>query len=193
MELASATVGLVGYGRVGRYLGQLLGAFGARVLVADPALDASAMQPGATLLPLADVLGRSDFVVLTTAVTAETRGMIGRAALQAMGRHSWLVNLARGELVDEDALESALRDGTIAGAAMDVGAAPDNVPSDRFRCLANVIATPHIGNLTSASLHRQPINTVANLAQILSGAMPATSLNADHARRLHDWWASRAG
>jgi D-3-phosphoglycerate dehydrogenase len=192
IELASATVGLIGYGKVGRYLGRLLGAFGTKVLVADPALSRDDLNLGETLLPLSDLLSRSDFVVLTTAVTAETRGMIDAKALAEMASHAWLVNLARGELINEDALETALKGGVIAGAAMDVGAGADNVPSNRFRGLTNVIATPHIGNLTSASLRRQPIDTVSNLTQILNGAVPASSLNPDRASRLHAWWTAHS-
>lgn len=192
-ELASATVGVIGYGRVGRYLARLVACFGAQVLVADPLLDGSTMQSGEKHMALEELLATSDFVVLTTAVTPETRGMIGKEALARMPAHAWLINLARGELVDEDALEAALREGIIAGAAMDVGSGPDNVPSNRFRGIFNVIATPHIGNLTAASLHRQPINTVSNLSELLAGSLPASCLNSDHAQRLQRWWEVSAG
>lgn len=192
-ELASSTVGLVGYGRVGRYLGQLIMALGSRLLIADPCLQPGLTGDGAEAVELARLLDESDFVVLCAAVSNETRAMINDETIGTMKSTAWLINLARGELVDEDALEAALDAGRIAGVAMDVGSARDNLPPSRFARFETVIATPHIGNLTEASLHRQPAFTVANLRLLLTGEMPKTALNPRSSQRLDAYLKLKGG
>jgi D-3-phosphoglycerate dehydrogenase len=97
---------------------------------------------------------------------------------------AWLVNASRGNLVDEAALEAALDAGKIAGAALDVGRAPDQKPSPHLAARPDVIATPHIAGLTPEALEHQSMETVRQVAAILRGEAPPGAVNAEHATRL---------
>ncbi len=96
-----------------------------------------------------------------------------------MRRDAVFVNLSRGNLVDEAALAAALQDGRIAGAAMDVGRARDQMPSPEIARLPNVIATPHIGGLTPPAIEAQAFDTVQQVRAILAGDIPSGAVNAD--------------
>ncbi|MFW6150598.1 MAG: D-2-hydroxyacid dehydrogenase [Chloroflexota bacterium] len=146
-QLRGKTVGIVGLGRVGREIARLANAFGMQVL----ATRRSARKQGRArnvdlVLPMSrlnELLGRSDFVVLSVPLTAETEGLIGEPELQAMKKSAYLVNVARGNIVNEDALVGALEEGTIAGAGLDVFATePLPVDSPLWQ-LPNVIFSPH--------------------------------------------------
>ena len=97
---------------------------------------------------------------------------------------AFLVNLSRGNLIDEAALELALNEKWIAGAAMDVGRAADQMPSARLAARADVIATPHTAGLTPEAIEHQAMETVAQAAEILAGRIPKGAVNADHATRM---------
>ena len=94
------------------------------------------------------------------------------------------MNLSRGNLVDEAALERALDEKRIAGAALDVGRAPDQMPSPHLARRPDVVATPHMGGLTQAAIEGQAMETVAQVAEILQGRVPNGAVNAEHANRL---------
>jgi D-3-phosphoglycerate dehydrogenase / 2-oxoglutarate reductase len=96
------------------------------------------------------------------------------------------INASRGNLVDEEALEDVLRSGRIAGAALDVGRAGDQMPSPHLARLANVVATPHIGGLTPAAIQAQAMETVEQVRAIVEGRMPHNEVNAVHATRLRE-------
>jgi D-3-phosphoglycerate dehydrogenase len=96
-----------------------------------------------------------------------------------MQPHAFFINLSRGNLVDEQALAEALRDNRIAGAAMDVGRAPDQMPTPELAKLANVIATPHIGGLTPQAIEHQALETVRQVASIIKGEVPPGAVNAE--------------
>nr|WP_233287231.1 NAD(P)-dependent oxidoreductase [Bradyrhizobium oropedii] len=121
-QLAGSTIGIIGYGSIGRYLAGLAKALGMTVLVADPfaAIDDVVIAH----LPLDDLLAHADYVVCLAIANAQTENLIGQAALARMQKHAFFINLSRGNLVDEAALAAALRDGRIAGAALDVAARP---------------------------------------------------------------------
>lgn len=147
---AGSRVAVVGTGGIGRALIDLLAPFGCTVLaVSDRGPVAGATQT----LPRAayrDLLPESDYVVLAAPSTARTRGMVSAPELHRMRRDAWLVNVARGDLVDTDALVDALREGRIGGAALDV-TAPEPLPTEHpLWHLPNVILTPHCANPTSA-------------------------------------------
>ncbi len=108
----------------------------------------------------------------------------GKAQLALMQPHAYLVNLSRGNLVDEAALEAALDEKRIAGAALDVGRAPDQMPSPRLARRADVVATPHMGGLTPAAIEGQALETVAQVGEIVRGLAPEGSVNAERAQRL---------
>jgi D-3-phosphoglycerate dehydrogenase len=101
-----------------------------------------------------------------------------------MKRSAFFINLSRGNLVDETALSRALDAGQIAGAAMDVGRAPDQMPSSALASRADVIATPHIAGLTPEAIEHQALETVRQVAELLAGRMPRGAVNPDSASRL---------
>jgi len=145
--LGGRTVGLVGLGRIGRRVAELCRAFGARVLASDPFAEASgARDLGVELVPLEQLLREADIVSLHAAKSADQPLKLGAAELATMKRGAVLVNLARGGMVDEEALVSALRSGQLAGAGMDVYTQePYRGPLCDFE---NVILTPHSATLT---------------------------------------------
>jgi D-3-phosphoglycerate dehydrogenase len=147
------------------------------VLVADPfaAVDDSSIKH----VPLEDLLRRSDYVVCLAVANESTENLIGQAALALMLPHAFFINLSRGNLVDEAALAAALRENRIAGAAMDVGRARDQMPSPELAKLPNVIATPHVGGLTPQAIESQSSETVGQVAAIINGRVPAGAVNAD--------------
>ncbi|MGN1285357.1 MAG: NAD(P)-dependent oxidoreductase, partial [Bradyrhizobium sp.] len=169
-QLAGSTIGIIGYGSIGRYLAGIAKVLGMNVLVADPfaAIDDAAIAH----LSLDDLLARSDYVVCLAIANAQTENLIGQAALARMQKHAFFINLSRGNLVDEAALAEALRDGRIAGAAMDVGRAPDQMPTPELAKLHNVIATPHVGGLTPQAIEHQSSETVRQVAKIVAGEVP---------------------
>lgn len=149
-ELDGARLAVIGAGAIGRALVAKANALGmrARVLRRRPERPVAGAEAVVGAGDLHRLLGWADFVVLAAPLTAETRAMIDRAALAAMQPHAFLINVARGELVDDDALVEALRNGTIAGAGLDV-ANPEPLPeSSPYWELANVVLTPHVSGYT---------------------------------------------
>jgi D-3-phosphoglycerate dehydrogenase len=176
-QLAGSTIGIIGYGSIGRRLADLALALGMRVLVADPF--ATVTQVGIGQVSLEELLARSDHVVCLATATAETESLMDATAFARMKPDAVFINLSRGNLVDEAALAAALRAGRIAGAAMDVGRAPDQMPSPSLAQLPNVIATPHIGGLTPQAIEAQALDSVEQVAALLSGEVPEGAVNAD--------------
>lgn len=176
-QLAGSTIGIIGYGSIGRDLARVARVLGMEVLVADPF--ATPDDAAIRHLPLDDLLARADFVVCLAIANAQTENLIGPAALARMQKHAFFINLSRGNLVDEAALAAALRENRIAGAAMDVGRAPDQMPSPELARLPNVIATPHVGGLTPQAIEHQSAETVRQVARIVAGEIPAGAVNAD--------------
>jgi len=175
-ELAGATAGIIGYGAIGRYLAPMLAGLGMRVLVADPHVRVA--DVAFAQVTLDDLLARVDYVICLAVATAETENLIDARALARMRPHACFINLSRGNLVDEGALLQALRGERIAGAAMDVGRATDQMPSPDLAALPNVIATPHIGGLTPQAVEAQALDTVRQLDAIKRGEVPAGAVNA---------------
>jgi D-3-phosphoglycerate dehydrogenase len=151
------------------------------VLIADPF--ATVSEQGLQHVPLDDLLARSDFVVCLAVANEQTENLIGQTALARMRPHAFFINLSRGNLVDEAALSAALRENRIAGAAMDVGRALDQMPSPELAKLPNVIATPHIGGLTPPAIESQSLETVRQVKAIICGDVPAGAVNPDHWKR----------
>jgi D-3-phosphoglycerate dehydrogenase len=182
-QLAGSRLGIIGYGSIGRHLALVAKALSMKVLVADPfaTIDDASIKH----LPLEDLLGNSDYVVCLAVANESTENLIGQAALAHMQPHAFFINLSRGNLVDEAALIAALRENRIAGAAMDVGRARDQMPTPELAKLANVIATPHIGGLTPPAIESQSLETVRQVDAIINGRIPAGAVNADQwTRRL---------
>jgi D-3-phosphoglycerate dehydrogenase len=181
MQLHGATLGIIGHGAIGTHLGRVAQALGMRVLVHDPykSVAAPLVQAG-----LPRLLSESDFVVPLAVATAETENLIDAAALARMKPSAWLINASRGNLVDEAALAQALDARRIAGAAMDVGRAPDQMPSPHLAQRGDVIATPHIGGLTPQAIEHQALESVRQCAVIARGDIPEGAVNAAEATRL---------
>jgi D-3-phosphoglycerate dehydrogenase len=182
VQLRGSTLGIIGYGSIGGRLAQLGLALGMDVVVADPHVRVD--DAGIRQAELGALLAGSDFVVCLAVATEATENLIGAAELRQMRPSAFFVNVSRGNLVDEAALEDALRDGTIAGCALDVGRAPDQMPTPRLAGLPNVIATPHVGGLVPAAIAHQALETTRQVAEIVEGWAPAGSVNAEHASRL---------
>jgi D-3-phosphoglycerate dehydrogenase len=177
-QLAGSRIGIIGYGSIGRYLAPLAKALGMEVMVADPF--ATIDDPAIQHLPLEEMLARADYVVCLAIANEQTENLIGQAALARMQKHAFFINLSRGNLVDEAALAGAVREKRIAGAAMDVGRAPDQMPMPELAKLPNVIATPHIGGLTPQAIEHQALETVRQVAGIIKGEAPVGAVNAEH-------------
>jgi D-3-phosphoglycerate dehydrogenase len=183
-QLAGSVLGIIGYGSIGRYLAEVAKALGMEILVADP--HATVTAQGIRHVPLEDLLERSDYVVCLAVATEATENLIGAAALARMRPSAFFINLSRGNLVDEAALATALRENRIAGAAMDVGRARDQMPTLDLARLLNVIATPHIGGLTPPAIESQSLETVRQVETIIAGKAPVGAVNAEH-------WTRRVG
>lgn len=181
-QLAGRTLGLVGYGRIARRVAEIAGVLRMRVLAHDP--HAPPADGIAEPVPLARLLAESDIVMPLAVADASTRHVIDAAALAAMKRGALLVNLSRGELVDEAALAAALDAGQVGGAAMDVGSAPDQWPDPVLAARPDVVATPHIGGLTPEAAEHQAMDTVRQVAALAEGRLPDGAINADAAHRL---------
>lgn len=188
-QLAGSRLGIIGYGSIGRYLAAIAKALGMEILVADPY--ATVSDADIQHVSLDDLLSRADYVVCLAVANAETENLIGKAALARMQKHAFFINLSRGNLVDETALSAALRDNRIAGAAMDVGRALDQMPSPELAKLPNVIATPHIGGLTPPAIESQALETVRQVEAIVAGRVPAGAVNAERWKRRPPAQASR--
>lgn len=176
-QLAGSRIGIIGYGSIGRYLAGIAKVLGMEVLVADPF--ARVNEPDIQHVSLDDLLSRSDFVVCLAVANDATENLIGQAALARMQPHAFFINLSRGNLVDEAALSAALRENRIAGAAMDVGRALDQMPAPELAKLPDVIATPHIGGLTPPAIESQSLETVRQVEKIIAGEIPVGAVNAD--------------
>jgi D-3-phosphoglycerate dehydrogenase len=172
-ELKGSTLGVIGYGAIGREVVRLGKALGMRVLIHDP-------YQQVEQVPLDTLLRESDYVVPLAVATAETENLINSKSLAKMKKTAYLINVSRGNLVDEAALEEALDSGRLAGCAMDVGRAPDQMPTPRLAARKDVIATPHTAGLTLPSIEHQSMETVAQAAEIVRGRAPKGAVNAEH-------------
>lgn len=172
-ELDGATLGVVGYGGIGREVAHRALAFGMRVLALRRHPDLSRESDGVTVLSGREALDRllseSDYVVLATPETQETRGMIDVRAFERMKRGAVLVNVSRGPLVDEEALVRALRGGSLRGAALDVFATEPLPAGHPLWRLPNVLVTPHVSGYSSRFWERESELILDNVSRYLRG------------------------
>lgn len=178
IELHRKTIGIVGFGGIGKAVARRARGFDCRVLAYDPFQSPEAFAAlGAEPATLEQVFSAGDFVTLHASLTRESRGMIGEALLRRMKPSAFFINAARGPLVDEEALVQALREGWIAGAAVDAFAEEPLRPDHPFRHLPNCLATPHSAFNTaeaSAATNRAVAEAVV---AVLRGERPAFPLN----------------
>lgn len=185
--LRGGTIGLVGFGRIARAVHERLAGWDTRILVCDPFLAADATPPGVRMVDLDNLMRESDLVSLHVTLDAGTRGMIGEARLRAMKPGSFIVNTARGGLIDEAALFRCLRDGHLAGAALDTFE-PEPLPDDSpLRQLDNIILTPHmVGHTRDVMASVAPV-LHENIRQVMRGELPLYPKNP----QIADAWRRR--
>lgn len=180
MELSGKTFGIIGLGAIGREVAKRVHAFGMEVISYHPRLqDKDLFDLQVALLSLEDLLARSDVVSIHVPLNAETQNMIGRHELSLMKRSAYLLNLARGGIVDEAALADALNCGKLAGVVTDV-LVNEPVTSDEplLRC-KNCIVLPHIASMTAETQERTAMMTVENILSFCRGERPPTLANAE--------------
>ncbi|MFH9295272.1 2-hydroxyacid dehydrogenase [Streptomyces sp. NPDC017520] len=179
-ELGGATVGLVGYGAIGRIVARVLRAFGARVLAADPYADrAAAEAEGVDLVDLETLLIRSQVVSLHARLTEETHHLIDARRLGLLPHGAVLVNSARGGLLDHAPLPGLLRGGALGALALDVYDI-EPIPADwALRDVPNVITTPHLAGATRQTAHRAAAITAAEVGRFLRGEKLSHLANPD--------------
>ncbi len=176
-ELFEKTIGIIGLGRIGALIAARLQAFDMRVVAFDPYVtSARAQQLGVQLLSLDELLEQSDFITIHMPKTPETTGMIGTDQLRRMKPSAFVVNVARGGLIDEDALFEALTTGEIAGAGLDVFTAEPPV-DDRLLGLPNVVVTPHLGASTEEAQEKAGVSVARSVRLALGGELVPDAVN----------------
>ena len=176
-QLRDKTIGFIGLGKIGREAARLLGPWGARMqYCARRDADLTGL-PAMQLLDLDMLMRSSDIVCVLASLNDETRGLVSAEKLRLMKKTAILVNTARGPIVDENALAEALRDGAIAGAALDCFSVEPLPPDSPLRALPNVILTPHMIGHTVEAHHSLEAATRDNLDRILAGQPPRYAVN----------------
>jgi D-3-phosphoglycerate dehydrogenase len=173
-ELSQLTVGVIGYGHIGKKVVRLLKAFGCRILVADPYVQLSAAdaRDGVRHVEIDALLHESDVVTLHARLTVETRGFIGRKEFAAMRKGAYFINTARGPLVDYEALTEALKSGQLRGAAVETFAV-EPVPADlELIGLSNVTLTPHIAGASLKTIEHAANAAAEEVRRFLAGEGP---------------------
>jgi glycerate dehydrogenase len=169
IELAGKTLGIVGFGRIGRRVAELARAFGMNVLVTGRSRSIPEDRPSIAAVELDDLFARSDVITLHCPLTAETAGLVNRQRLALVKPGAFLINTARGGLVVEADLADALNGGRLAGAAVDVVSREPIRPDNPLLTGRNCLITPHIAWATREARKRLLDATIANVAAFLSG------------------------
>lgn len=178
-ELRGKTLGIVGLGKIGKAVARRATGFEMRVIASDPYLtEEQASEAGAKLVGLAELLHRSDVITVHTPLTAHTRNLLGRAQLEAVRPGSFVLNVARGGIVDEQALADGLASGQIAGAAVDVYSAEPMARDNPLREAPNVVLTPHLGASTTEAQDRVGVEMAEQVLMALGGVTPPYAVNA---------------
>jgi D-3-phosphoglycerate dehydrogenase len=179
-EVRGKTLGIVGYGHIGRQIGVIAEALGMRVLFFDVAAKLP-MGNNRSTKTLEELLGASDFVTLHVPETPQTRGMMGQAEIAAMRAGSYLLNASRGTVIDIGALAEALKSGHLAGAAIDVFPEEPETNSDSFKSplqgLTNVVMTPHIGGSTAEAQEAIGHEVGSALIKFVNGGVTTGAVN----------------
>lgn len=178
-ELRGKTLGIIGLGKIGKAVARRALGFEMRLLTNDPYLTADqASEVGAKLVALPELLHRSDVITVHTPLTPQTRGLIGRAQLDAMQPGAFILNVARGGIVDEPAVADALRSGQLAGAAFDVFSTEPMAADSPLRGAPNLVLTPHLGASTAEAQDRVGVEMAEQVLMALSGVTPPHAVNA---------------
>jgi D-3-phosphoglycerate dehydrogenase len=177
-RFSNQTLGLIGFGNIGRRVARRAAGFGLRILAFTPRLtDERAREHGAERCDLLDLIERSDYVSLHLPAGPATRHLIDASTLPRFKPTAWLINAARGSLIDETALLAALRENRLAGAALDVRDPEPPVADDPFRSLPNVILSPHASWFSAQALLDLRTRAARNVAAVLAGGLPDNPVN----------------
>lgn len=195
-QLRGQTAAVLGYGAIGSYLCDLLLALGMRVLVhdPDPAVEVSVGDGHScdvARCSFGEALADADVVFPLAQASPTTENLIGAEALSVMKTGAVVINVSRGELLDDAAVIAALESGKLSGVGLDVGRADDQRPSVALASRPDVVATPHLGGLTPENADAQALSSVEQVRSILAGDMPPRALNPDQAVRLRAFWEAR--
>ncbi len=177
-RLRGLTLGIIGFGRIGKSVAPKAQGFGLHVIACDPYIDQQEMtQRNVKPVDLDTLLRTSDFVTIHTPLTPETHKMIGAEALRKMKPTAWLINTARGGVVDTVALAVALREKRLAGAGLDV--LPQEPPprGDEFMSMPNVVFTPHSAFYSEGSLEELQAKAAQRVVEVLQGKVPSNIVN----------------
>ena len=178
LEMRGQVLGLIGFGRIGRQVALRARAFGMEVLIYDVFQDeAAARELGCRYVTLDELLGAADFVSLHAPATPDTTDVINARTLALMKPTAFLVNTARGELIDEIALHEALAAGRLAGAGLDVFKQEPPGPANPLLALPNVIALPHVAGVTAQAAENMSVLAADNLLASLRGEKPPHPIN----------------
>ena len=170
VELRDKTIGIIGFGRIGRRVGQLADAFGMRVLAYDPYPDNPPNYRTFAWSSLEDVFARSDVVTLHAPLTADNHRFVNRHMLERMKESAILINASRGGLIEENDLAEALNSGQLAGAVVDVVSAEPIAPDNPLLSAKNIAITPHLAWATREARRRLMASTAENISAFLEGA-----------------------
>ena len=185
LDVHHKTLGIVGFGRIGVAVAERARGFQMPVLYHDVIRRQDLEQQfGYRFLDLDSLLGKSDFVTIHTALTPETRGMIGEAQIGKMKRTAFLINTSRGPVVDEGALIKALQEGRIAGAGLDVFEKEPIDSGNPLLKMESVVTLPHVGSATEATRRAMVDLAAENVLAVLQGKQPLTPVNPEVLSRL---------
>ena len=184
-HLASNTLGLVGFGRIARLVARKVSGLELNVIASDPVVDRQAMEElGVEKVSFDDLFSRSDFVSVHVPLSEKTRHLIGEDQLRRMKRKAVLINTARGEIIDQQALVRALREGWIAAAGLDVLESEPPAADDPILSLDNVVLTPHIAGYSDVFHEGFWSHSVRTLLEMSKNGMPIWIVNSE----VIPWW-----
>lgn len=177
-DVHGATLGIIGLGRIGSGVARRARGFNMHVLAYDPYLKPEAAEElGVECVDLDTLLRSSDIVAVHAPLTKETRGMIGEREIGLMKEGAFIVNVARGAIIDEAALIKALKEGRLAGAGLDVLELEPPSPDNPLLKMENVVLTPHMGNETKEAFRRVSFQAVEEVISVLEGRTPQNMVN----------------
>ncbi len=178
VEVCNKTIGVVGFGKIGREVARRCLGLGMKVLASDAFVTAELVRrEGAELVELAELFRRADYITVHTPLNRETRGMLGPTSFSMMKDGVRILNCARGGIIDESALLAALNSGKVAGAALDVFEQEPPPPDHPLLRHPNVIATPHLGASTEEAQVNVAVDVAEQILAVLQGQPPRTAVN----------------
>jgi phosphoglycerate dehydrogenase-like enzyme len=176
-DMAGKTLGILGFGRIGQAVARRALGFNLRVIAHDPKPHPEAQRAGVQLVSLDELLARSDYLTLHAALTPQTRGLIGEAQFRKLKPTAYLINAARGALVDEQALLQALREYGIAGAALDVFTEEPLPPKHPFRTAPNLLLSPHQASSSCETGERVSLAAAEAILDLMHHRRPKMVVN----------------